>query len=85
MNFARRLARLLCTMAIAIVGFYAVTAACIAFLICIGSLSPGETMFSDSETPTLATSLAFSCIAFVLVAGLGFIRSRIQHVGKAAA
>ena len=85
MNFSRRLAQFLCTTAIALIGFYAVSAVCIAFFILTGSLTPGETMFSDSRTPTLASSLVFACVAFALVACLGFVRSKIQHSDKAAA
>ena len=85
MKFARRIAQFLCTAAIVFVGFYAVTAACIAFFIATGSLTPGDVMFSDSRTPTLASSLAFCCGGLLLVAALGFVRKRLLHHNERAA
>ena len=85
MKIARGLAHFLCTAAIVFIGFYAVTAACIAFFIATGSLTPGEMMFSDSSTPTLASSLTFSCVGLLLVAALGFVRKRLLHHNEPAA
>jgi len=85
MSVVLRIVQFLCTAAIVIVGFYAVTAACIAFFIITGSLTPGDVMFSDSRTPTLTNSLAFSCIGLLVVGAIGFGRRKLMQChGRAA-
>ena len=85
MKIARRLAQILCTTAIVLVGFYAVSAACIAFFIVTGSLTPGDVMLSDSRTPTLTDSLTFACVGLLVVSAFGFVRGRLLNQNGPAA
>ncbi len=78
MKFAHRVASLLCTLAILIVGTYTVIAYAIAFFIVTGKLEPGEEMYVDILTPAIASTLLFILVGTALTAGLGFARHKLS-------
>ena len=70
--------RLICTAIFVIVGFYSLLALIIAGFILTGMLIPGETMFYDSTTPTLAHALAVASVGITLAAAVAFVRHKLS-------
>lgn len=79
MRIIRSVARHLCTAVILIVGVYTVIALAVAGFIVTGTLTPGEAMYPDSDTPGLAGTLGFVAVGASIVAVSAFVRQRLSH------
>src|SRR3546814_1117231 len=67
MNATRILARWICTIAFLAVGVATLQGLAIVVFIICGTLVPGERMFGDSATPSLAGAIILSAISLAAV------------------
>lgn len=74
-------ARLLCTAVILIAGFYTVIGMAVAGFIVTGTLTPGEVMIFEEDTPALAETLGFVVAGVMIVAACAFVRQRLPTRG----
>lgn len=77
MQFIRWTGRLLCTLGILFIGPYAVIGLTIAIFIATGRLTPGDEMWHDLATPTLAQALLEVSVCAAITAGLAFARHQL--------
>ena len=75
MKFIQVIAKLLCTIGILISALYTIIAASVAFFIITGTLTPGDTMYIDSNTPSLTETLGFIGCGLIIIAALAYSRS----------
>src|SRR3546814_12702193 len=73
MNATRILARWICTIAFLAVGVATLQGLAIVVFIICGTLVPGEPMFGDSATPSLAGAIILSAISLAAVVCLAIV------------
>src|SRR3546814_8205139 len=81
MNATRILARWICTIAFLAVGVATLQGLAIVVFIICGTLVPGERMFGDSATPSLAGAIILSAISLAAVVVLAIVRSE-EHTSE---
>ncbi len=74
MNLVLGLSRILCTMAILVVGPLTGVLVAIAIFIATGMLVPGEPMYVGTSTPTLGKVLLLAVVGAIITAGLAYLR-----------
>lgn len=77
MKFLRGTARFLCTLLLAISGFYTVTSLAIVFFIATGTLGEGSNMWIDTETPSLTQALIVAAVAAGITAIFAYARHKL--------
>lgn len=78
MKFILWLLRFIYTMVIFIIGIYTTISLAVAFFVIIGILTPGEEMWIDIITPTLADALVFAGVGAVFCVGFAVIRKKLS-------
>src|SRR3546814_8906791 len=78
MNATRILARWICTIAFLAVGVATLQGLAIVVFIICGTLVPGERMFGDSATPSLAGAIILSAISLAAVVVLAIVRHKLR-------
>src|SRR3546814_7727469 len=79
MNATRILARWICTIAFLAVGVATLQGLAIVVFIICGTLVPGERMFGDSATPSLAGAIILSAISLAAVVVLAIVRHKLGN------
>ena len=79
MKIIQLFAKWFCTIAILISVFYTVVAVAVAFFIITGTLTPGNAMYLDSDTPTLDETLGFIGYGLIIIATLAYARSWLSN------
>ena len=77
MDPVRLIARVLCTLAILIVGSFTGIFVAIAVFILTGTLRTGEPLYVGSSTPPLVDALLLTCAGVALMAALAYARHKL--------
>lgn len=75
MKIIQLIAKWLCTIGILISVLYTVIAVSVAFFIITGTLTPGDAMYIDSNTPSLTETLGFTGFGLIIITTLAYSRS----------
>jgi hypothetical protein len=77
MDTLRLVGRILCTLAILVVGPLTGVCAAMALFMVNGTLRTGEPLYVGSTTPPLSQAIVFSGLGLVTIAGLAFARHKL--------
>lgn len=78
MRLLKGIARMLCTLMTAISAFYTVTSLAIAVFIATGTLTEGDTMWIDTNTPQLSEALLTTALCALLTGVFAYARHRLR-------